>query len=68
MIVLGTPAYFFASFGPGMSLADTYPISGGDHSPWARPLYAASALALLALVGVVVGGLRRPTTGAAVAR
>lgn len=33
VLVLGTPAYFVASFSAGMSLADTFAISGGDHSP-----------------------------------
>lgn len=46
VLVMGAPAYFIASFGPGMSLADAYGISGGDYSPWARPLYVASLFAL----------------------
>lgn len=49
LLSLGAPAYFFASFGPGMALADTYLISGGDHSPWAMPLYVISGLALTVL-------------------
>lgn len=48
----GAPAYFVASFGPGMGLADTFGISGADASPWALPLYAVSALAA---VGVLIG-------------
>ena len=54
LLVLGAPAYFWASFGPGMSLADTFMIDGYDHSPWALPLHVTSGLALVALVGVVV--------------
>ena len=56
LLGLGPLVYFFASFGAGMSLADTYGISGGDHSPWAGPLYVTSLLAWVALlvIGVVV--------------
>lgn len=49
ILALGPMAYFMASFGPGMALADTYGITGGDHSPWAWPLYVVSGLALVAL-------------------
>lgn len=51
MLALGAPVYFVASFGPGMALADTYFISGGDHTPWGAVLYCVS---LAALVGVAV--------------
>lgn len=54
MLVLGTPAYFVASFGPGMSLADTYGISGADYSEGANALYLTSGLALLGLVALAV--------------
>lgn len=47
LLSFGAFGYFWASFGPGMSLADTYGISGGDASPWAVPLYVVSALALV---------------------
>ncbi|MEX3565601.1 hypothetical protein [Micrococcus endophyticus] len=67
-LVAATPAYFFASFGMGMSLADTYGIGGADHSPWARPVYVLSALALAALVAVVVLLLRGPAGGRATPR
>lgn len=56
----GAPAYFVASFGPGMSLADTYGISGADHSPAAIPLYLASLTALIAMPLVLVLGRRAP--------
>lgn len=67
-LVVATPAYFIASFGMGMSLADTYMIGGADRSPWARPVYAASALALPALAVVVVLLLRSPAGGRATPR
>lgn len=55
----GTPAYFVASFGPGMALADTFGISGADASPWALPLYAISALSAVAvLVGAALTSRR----------
>ena len=47
LLMFGAPAYFMASFGAGMGLADTYGISGADYSPWARPLYLVSFLSLL---------------------
>lgn len=55
LLALGAPAYFIASFGPGMALADTYGISGADQSPWAIPLYWVSALAIPA---AIVAGIR----------
>ena len=51
LLALGTPAYFVASFGPGMALADTYGIGGADSSPWALPLHVTSGLAVIALAG-----------------
>jgi len=63
LLVLGSPAYFVASFGPGMALADTFWISGGDASPWAMGLHTTSFAALLVLVPVVVRWPRpRPRT------
>ncbi|MBP2216556.1 hypothetical protein [Arthrobacter sp. CAN_C5] len=50
LIVLGTPTYFFASFNPGMSIADAFATSGGDHAPWSRILYAMSLLSLVVLL------------------
>lgn len=65
LLVLGTPAYFLASFGPGMALADAFAISGADASPWAVPLYAMSLLAaaglLASLLAEVIGATRRVT-------
>jgi hypothetical protein len=62
LLAFGAPAYFIAAFGAGMGLADTYLISGGDHSPWARALYLASALSFLGaatLGGVSITRSRR---------
>ena len=58
LLVLGAPAYVVASFPAGMSLADTYGISGGDHSPWASPLFATSLAALL--LGIALAAMLRP--------
>ena len=66
LLTFGPMAYFWASFGPAMSLADTYFISGGDHSLWATPLLSAvSPAAFLGLVLVVVtASVRTSRTGA----
>lgn len=50
ILAAGSPAYFVASFGAGMALADTFMISGADYSPWANVLYAVSGLAVLGLL------------------
>ena len=79
LLALGAPAYFWANFGPGMALADTFFVSGGDHSAWSAPLYVTSGLAVLALVGHVVeplepsvgtqkGGVRTSASAAGCAR
>lgn len=52
LLAFGAPAYFVASLGAGMALADTYGISGGDHSPWAQLLHATSGIAFLGLAGL----------------
>lgn len=62
VIVLGAPTMMFASFAPGMGLADTFDISGGDHAPWGSLLYLASAVALLVLVLSLVRNHPRPTS------
>jgi hypothetical protein len=59
LVALGTLGYFAASFGAGMGLADTYGISGADYSPWARPLYVASLVALGILLVLAVREMRR---------
>ncbi|KQR86451.1 hypothetical protein [Microbacterium sp. Leaf179] len=59
LLFAGMPGYFVASFGPGMGLADTYLISGGDFSPGRLPLYAVSALSVVALLALFVGAAVR---------
>ena len=54
LLVFAAPGHFFVSFGPGMSLADTFMISGGDHAPWGVVLYAVSAASLLALIMLII--------------
>ncbi len=58
LVALGAPAYFWASFGPGLALADAYLASGGDHSAWGLVLYALSGLALVALIAVAARRLK----------
>lgn len=59
LLALGAFGYFWASFMWGMNLADTYGIGGGDHSPWARPLYAVSLASLVGLIAVAVADVVR---------
>lgn len=54
VLTVGPGAYFVASFGAGMSLADTYGISGGDDSPWARPFCVVSLAAAVSLVAAAI--------------
>ncbi|MET2012624.1 hypothetical protein ABXJ56_13845 [Microbacterium chocolatum] len=62
----GAVAYFLASFGPGMALADTFLISGADAAPAGWILLGVSAASVIALVAVVVSvalhGRARPGT------
>lgn len=50
VLVGGAPSLLFVSFAPGMQLADGFGISGYDYSPWARPLYLTSFLAMVAAI------------------
>lgn len=59
VLTVGPAAYFVASFGAGMSLADTYGISGADYSPWAGPLYFVSLAAAVSLVAAAIVGTKR---------
>ncbi|ACL41386.1 hypothetical protein Achl_3429 [Pseudarthrobacter chlorophenolicus A6] len=52
VLVLAAPAFWMASFPAGMGLADAFAISGGDHAPGGRVLYAVSAASLVALIAV----------------
>lgn len=67
VLALGTPAYFVASFSPGMYVADAFGVSGADGSPWAAPLYVVSLLASGAIIGLAVRLARRPAAVAATA-
>lgn len=60
LLMFGAVTYFVASFSSGMALADPFGISGGDYSRWARPLYAVSALAAIA---IIVGGITMTRRG-----
>ncbi len=59
LLVVGVAGYFVASFGPGMGLADTYGISGGDYAYGGAALGVVSLLALLGLLAIFVGGVIR---------
>lgn len=50
VLVGGAPSLLFVSFAPGMQLADGFGITGYDYSPWARPLYLTSFLAMIAAI------------------
>lgn len=65
ILILGTPAYFVASFGPGMALADAFATSGADRFPGAVPLYIVSLLATGAIIPLVLS--RRPAQAVAAA-
>jgi hypothetical protein len=59
VLVCGAPAYFTASFGPGMALADGFGISGGDHSSWSALLYVVSLIALVGIATIAIADARR---------
>jgi len=63
LLALGTPGYFVASFGPGMSLADAFGLSGADHSVWAMPLHLVSAAAAVAAVALAMRASPRRRVG-----
>lgn len=54
IVALGAPAYFAASFPAGMALADTFMISGGDHSRWSVLLFLTSATALVCAIALAI--------------
>jgi hypothetical protein len=54
ILALGAPAYFAASFPAGMALADTFMISGGDHSHWSALLFLTSATALVCAIALAI--------------
>ena len=54
MLTLGAPALFIASFPAGMAVADTFLVSGGDHSGWSMALYLFSTVALTAAAALPI--------------
>ena len=68
IIAFGAPAYFAASFSMGMSLADTFLISGGDHSHWSILLYATSATALACALALPLMSVLRTRSNGFAAR
>ena len=54
MLALGAPALFIASFPSGMAVADTFLVSGGDHSGRSMALYLFSAVALTAAAALAI--------------
>jgi hypothetical protein len=60
ILAFGAPAYWLASFSMGMSLADTFAISGADASPWAAPLLVASGVAAVVAVALIPAATRAP--------
>ena len=58
LLVAAGPAFFWASFAPGMALADTYGIGGGSYHPADVVLYAISGIALVSLAVVWWRGRR----------
>ncbi|TFC73558.1 hypothetical protein E3O45_11715 [Cryobacterium sp. TMS1-20-1] len=65
LLIFAAPGHFFAGFGPGMSLADTFLVSGADHAPWGMLLYVVSAASLLALIVLIIRAGRAATARAA---
>lgn len=63
LLVAGLPGYFVASFGPGMGLADTYGISGGDFAPGGEVLFIVSTMSVIGLVAIFVGAAVRGRLG-----
>ncbi|WP_314431988.1 hypothetical protein, partial [Microbacterium lacticum] len=64
VIAAGALGYFGAAFIPGMSLADAYGISGGDHAPGGLVLCAVSAVAAAGAIVFAVVAARRGARGA----
>ena len=52
LLAAGAGAYFLASFGPGVALADTFLIGGGDAAPAGGVLIGVSTLSALTFAGI----------------
>ncbi|WP_308810256.1 hypothetical protein, partial [Arthrobacter sp. HMWF013] len=61
LLVLAAPSHWMASFPAGMGLADAFGISGGDHAPWGKVLYAVSAVSFVALLALAIRSSRTPS-------
>lgn len=68
LLALGSPAYFVASFGPGMSLADTYGIGGADYAVWGVVLHVVSGIALVCSITLAAIVISRRHAGGAQTR
>lgn len=64
VIAAGALGYFWAAVLPGMSLADAYGISGGDHAPGELVLRAVSAVAAVGAIVFAIVAARRGARGA----
>lgn len=64
VIAAGALGYFWAAVLPGMSLADAYGISGGDHAPGGLVLRAVSAVAAVGAIVFAIVAARRGARGA----
>ncbi|MGM7698278.1 hypothetical protein [Microbacterium sp. A84] len=60
VLTMGAPAFFIASFGPGMSLSDTFMVSGGVTLYGVAPFYIVSALAGMACIVLGISAAIRP--------
>ena len=58
LLVFAAPGHLVVAFEPGMSIADTFMVSGGDHAPWGVALYLVSAAALVALIVLIIRAAR----------
>ncbi|MBB5639858.1 hypothetical protein [Cryobacterium roopkundense] len=67
LLVFAAPSHMFVAFAPGMSLADTFMISGGDHAPWGVVLYLVSTAAMVTLIVLIVRSARAASANLAAA-
>ena len=58
LLVFVAPGHIFVAFGPGISIADTFGVSGADHAPWGGVLYLVSGFALAGLIVLIIRAAR----------
>jgi len=58
LLVFAAPGHIFVAFGPGISIADTFGVSGADHAPWGGVLYLVSGFALAGLIVLIIRAAR----------